>query len=182
MGNRKYGQDYSIDIVVLTEHNKHYVEDFYCGNHSIDLYFKKESFSDKTSVTYMFIDKDEDQLIACITVACSAIFTECEEQQFSTLLSAMEVKYLAVNEKYQHIPYKENTTRPSLSDYMFDYMIDYLWKLSHDTIGAAKIVLYSVPQAVTFYKRHGFKMFGDTMYGDVGYFVEGCEPMYYDLN
>ena len=54
-------------------------------------------------------------------------------------------------------------------------MIDYLWELSHDTIGAAKIVLYSVPQAVTFYKRYGFKMFGVTMYGDVGYFVEGCE-------
>jgi len=180
---KKYGQDYSIDIVVLTEENKHYVENFSCGNFAIDLYFKEDSFADKTSVTYMFIDKDTDQLIACITVACSAIFTESEEhQQFSTLLSAMEVKYLAVSEKYQHIPYKENTTRPSLSDYMFDYMIDYLWELSHSRIGAAKIVLYSVPQAVNFYKRHGFKMFGDTMYGDDGYFVEGCEPMYYDLN
>lgn len=180
---RKYGQDYSIDIIVLSKDNKHYVENFSCGNYAIDEYFKKESFTDNTSVTYMFIDKDADQLIACVTVACSAIFTESDAQeQFSTLLSAMEVKYLAVNEDYQHIPYKENTTRPSLSDYMFDYMIDYLWEMSHSQIGAAKIVLYSVPQAVNFYKRHGFKLFGETMYGDTGYYVEGCEPMYYDLN
>lgn len=180
---KKYGQAYTIGIVVLREDNKHYVENFSCGNYSIDEYFKKESFSDGTSVTYMFIDQDADELIACVTVACSAIFTESEiQQQFSTLLSAMEIKYLAVNEKYQHIPYRENTTRPSLSDYMFDYMIDYLWEMSHSQIGAAKIVLYSVPQAVNFYKRHGFKLFGETMFGDTGYYVEGCEPMYYDLN
>lgn len=49
-------------------------------------------------------------------------------------------------------------------------------------IGAAKIVLYAVPQAISFYKRHGFKEFGDTMYGDEGYYVEGCKPMYLDLN
>ena len=126
---KKYGQEYSIDIIVLTEDNKHYVENFSCGNYSIDEYFKKEAFADKTSVTYMFIDIDEDRLIACVTVACSAIFTESDTQlQFSTLLSAMEVKYLAVSEDYQHIPYKEGTIRPSLSDYMFDYMIDYLRK------------------------------------------------------
>ena len=179
----KYGQDYSIDVVILSSENKKYVKNFSCGNPTIDDYFKKDSFKDNTSVTYMFIDKDADTIIACVTVACSAIFTDDEGKwQFSTLLSAMEVKYLAVSEEYQHIPYERGTKRPSLSDYMFDYMIDHLWEISHDQIGAAKIVLYSVPQAISFYKRHGFKLFGETMYGDSGYFVEGCEPMYYDLN
>lgn len=68
------------------------------------------------------------------------------------------------------------------TNYLFDYMISYMSKISHEVIGAAKIVLYAVPQAVSFYKRHGFKEFGDTMYGDEGYYVEGCKPMYLDLN
>lgn len=179
----KYGKDYSICIKILTDKNKKYVETFSCGNETIDSYFKEDAFEDATSVTYMFIDEDADKLIACVTVACSAIFVENDEEiLFSTLLSAMEVKYLAVSEEYQHIPYNEDAARPSLSDYMFDFMLDHLWNISQKQIGAAKIVLYSVPQAVSFYKRHGFKLFGDTMYGDTGYFVEGCEPMYYDLN
>lgn len=69
-----------------------------------------------------------------------------------------------------------------MNKYGQDYMISYMSDLSHEKIGAAKIVLYSVPQAISFYKRHGFKTFGKTMYGDEGYYVGGCEPMYFDLN
>ena len=179
----KCGQDIEISIRVLDENTKKYAEDFKCGNENIDYYFNKEAVDDTTSVTYLYIDNATDKLVACITLACSAIFTAEEtEEQFSTILSAMEIKYLATNEEYQHMPYYSNKSRPSLSDLMFDYMISYMSEISHEVIGAAKIVLYAVPQAVSFYKRHGFKEFGDTMYGDEGYYVEGCKPMYLDLN
>lgn len=179
----KYGQDIKIGVEILTQDNKKYVKDFTCGNPSIDEYFRKDSFKDNTSVTYLYIDEASDKVVACITIACSAIFTEDDtEEQFSTILSAMEIKYLATSEEYQHLPYSPEKERLSLSDVMFDYMIYYMSDLSHEKIGAAKIVLYSVPQAVSFYKRHGFRQFGSTMYGDEGYYVEDCEPMYLDLN
>lgn len=179
----KCGQDIEIEIKVLNEESKKYAETFKCGNASIDYYFNSEAVNDSTSVTYLYIDKANDKLVACVTLACSAIFTaEESEEQFSTILSAMEIKYLATNEEYQHMPYYVDKRRPSLSDLMFDYMISYMAEISHKVIGAAKIVLYAVPQAVSFYKRHGFKEFGDTMYGDEGYYVEGCKPMYLDLN
>jgi len=31
-------------------------------------------------------------------------------------------------------------------------------------------------------KTNNSKLTGDAMYGDEGYYVEGCLPMYYDLN
>ena len=175
----KYGEQYSVDIQILTKENQKYVEGFSCGNPYIDAYFRMEAVCDRTSVTYLFLDTDDDRLIACVTIACSAIFTDNEnEEQFSTILSAMEVK----DERYQHIPYTATSESPSLSDCLFDYMIAYMDEISHTQIGASKIVLYAVPQAIHFYERHGFKEFGDTMYGDEGYYVEGCKPMFFDMN
>lgn len=181
----KYGEQYSVDIQILTTENQRYVEGFSCGNPSIDNYFRAKAVTDRTSVTYLFLDSDDDQLIACVTLACSAIFSDNEqeqEKQFSTILSAMEVKYLATDERYQHIPYTASSNSPSLSDCLFDYMIYYMDNISHTKIGASKIVLYAVPQAISFYERHGFKEFGETMYGDEGYYVEGCKPMFFDMN
>ena len=118
----------------------------------------------------------------CLTIACSAIFTDTDKKDvFSTILSAMEIKYFAVDESYKHIPYVKGSSL-TLSHYIFSYMLEYMKEISHNSIGASKIVLYSVPQAINFYKRCKFKEFGEAMYGDEGYFVEGCLPMYYDLN
>lgn len=179
----KYGEEYSVSFQILNMENSRYVLNFHCGNRSLDYYFHNEALSDKTAVTYLFIDEESDCLMACVTIACSAIFTNGEpEPQFSTILSAMEVKYLATDEKYQHIPYSSESKSPSLSDCMFDYMLTYMEEISHTKIGASKIVLYAVPKAVNFYSRHGFKEFGDTMYGDEGYYLDGCKPMYYDMN
>lgn len=182
----KYGEDYSIDKQILSTENQRYTETFSCGNPEIDDYFRKRAAWDRTAVTYLYIDVESDKLIACFTISCSAIFTNNDEfesiSQFSTILSAMEVKYVAVDEAYQHIPYRAGTNRPTLSDLMFDDMIWQMNCISHEQIGASKIVLYSVPNAINFYKRHGFKEFGDTMYGDEGYYVKGCEPLYFDLN
>ncbi len=181
----RYGKDIKVAFELLREENRHYTDGFSYGNKSIDSYFRSKALSDKTSVTYLYIDTDADELISCVTVACSAIFNEeddQEEQQFSTILSAMEIKYFATNKTYQHIPYSEDDKNISLSDMMFDFMLQTLKDISQNVIGAAKIVLYSVKRAVSFYERHDFKDFGNTMYGDRGYYVSGCKPMYLDLN
>lgn len=175
-----YGHLCVIEQKILSFDDEKYVQAFDCGNKIINKYFQKKAANDRTAVTYLFIDKNEDTLIACITLACSAIFTE-EDDVRSTVLSAMEVKYFAVDKQYQHMPYLENETK-TLSDVLFDHMINLMDTMSHDNIGASKIVLYSVKRAVNFYRKHGFKYFGSMMYGDTGSYVSNCEPMYFDLN
>jgi hypothetical protein len=177
-----YGEQIPIEMKILSLKNRKYIKDFFCDNISIDDYYRNKAAVDNSSVTYLFINTSDNSTIACVTIACSAIFTDTDEQDvFSTILSAMEIKYFAVDESYKHIPYVKGSNL-TLSHYIFSYMLEYMREISHDKIGASKIVLYSVPQAINFYKRCKFKEFGDTMYGDEGYYVKGCLPMYYDLN
>lgn len=181
MAEKRYGADIPIDIQLLTPQNKRYTDRFFCDYPSIDAYFQEAAPYDPTVVTYLFIDAEEDELIACATISCSAIFNLDDKDRFSTILSAMEIKFFAVDEKYKHLPYTKNA-KLTLSHYILIYMLKMMQDLSHNSVGAAKVVLYSVPEAVRFYKRCDFKEFGDTMFGDKGIFVDGCVPMYFDLN
>jgi len=181
MANNRYGNSIHVSIELLKLDNRHYTENFYCKNRVIDYYFREVAPYDETAVTYLFIDVDEDAPIACVTLACSAIFTTDTAEQFSTIQSAMEILYFAVDENYKHIPYIKGSPL-TLSHYILSYMLEQMREYSHTIIGASKVVLYSVPEAVNFYDRCDFKEFGDTMYGDKGTFVDGCVPMYFDLN
>ena len=176
----EYGQQIPVRVEVLTEGNRIFCKDFFCGNPAIDDYFRFEALDDAAAVTYLIIDDDRQKLLAALTVSCSAIFLS-KRQQLSTLLSAMEVVYFAVDVNYQGLRYRPGDGR-SLSHYLFSYLIEMLRGISRNNVGAAKIVLYSVPEAENFYRRLGFVPFKSTMYGDRGTFVRGCVPMYFDLN
>ena len=93
----RYGKDIPIDIQVLSEKNKRYLYRFSCGNESIDEYFNFYADSDPSAVTYLFLDKEQEKLISCMTISCSAIFIKEKEPVFSTILSAMEIKYFAAD-------------------------------------------------------------------------------------
>ena len=183
-----YGIEIPVRIETLTKQNAELLQGFSCGNGSIDSYFQQEAAEDATNVTYLFLDSGKSRVIACMTIACSAIFYSASSEddlrpteKFSSLTPAMEIVFFAVDESYQHIPYTKRSSF-TLSQILFSYMIDRMRDISHTVIGAKVVVLYSVPEAVHFYERCSFKAFGDSMNGDVGYFVEGCTPMYYHLN
>lgn len=175
-----YGNKIPVRVEVLSPENQKFCRLFCCGNSSIDNYFRGEALDDATAVTYLIIDDNQQKLLAAMTVACSAIFLS-KKKQFSTLLSAMEVVYFAVDMDYQGLRYRPGDER-SLSHYLFSYLIEMLRDISRTSVGAAKIVLYSVPEAENFYARLGFVPFHSSMYGDRGIFVRGCVPMYFDLN
>ena len=175
-----YGQEIPVRIEVLTEANRRMTRCFFCGNPAIDDYFLQHALDDATAVTYLIIDENNEKLLAALTIACSAIFLS-KKQQFSTLMSAIEVVYFAVDVDYQGMRYRPGDER-SLSHYLFSYLIEMMRSISRSHVGAAKIVLYSVPEAWTFYRRLGFIPFHSAMYGDRGTFVKDCVPMYFDLN
>lgn len=176
----EYGQQIPVRIEVLSEKNCRMTRHFFCGNPAIDNFFQVEAVDDPTTVTYLVIDELNEKLLAAMTIACSAIFLS-KKQQFSTLMSAIEVVYFAVDVDYQGLRYRPEDQR-SLSHYLFSYLIEMIRGISRDHVGAAKIVLYSVPEAWTFYRRLGFIPFHSAMYGDRGTFVKDCVPMYFDLN
>ena len=180
MARAEYGCQIPVRIEVLTEANARLTRNFYCGNPAIDDYFRQDALDDSSAVTYLVVDDESDQLLAALSISCSAIFLS-KKAQLSTLLSAMEVVYFAVDVTYQGLRYRPGDNA-SLSYYLFNYLIEMMRRISREHVGAAKIVLYSVPEAENFYKKIGFKRFVGSMYGDLGTFVRGCVPMYFDLN
>ena len=176
----KYGQQLPVRVEVLTEQNSHLTRKFFCGNPSIDTYFRCDALDDATAVTYLIVEELNEKLLAALTISCSAIFLS-KKQQFSTLMSAIEVVYFAVDVDYQGMRYRPGDER-SLSHYLFSYLIEMMRGISRDHIGAAKLVLYAVPEARNFYERLDFIPLGGDMYGDKGTYVRGCVPMYFDLN
>ena len=180
MKHVNYGQQIPVRIELLTEDNFRLTRYFFCGNPTIDNYFQQEALDDPTAVTYLVIDELNEKLLAALTLSCSAIFL-AKKQQLSTLMSAIEVVYFAVDVDYQGLRYRPDDKR-SLSHYLFSYLIEMIRGISQKNVGAAKIVLYSVPEAWHFYARLGFVPFAGEMYGDRGTFVRDCVPMYFDLN
>lgn len=176
----EYGQQIPVRVEILNEKNNGLTYYFFCGNSTIDQYFQNEALKDATVVTYLIIDELNEKLLAAFSISCSAIFLS-KKLQFSTLMSAIEVVYYAVDLAYQGLPYRPGDDR-SLSHYLFSYLIEMVRGISRSHVGAAKIVLYSVPEAKNFYTRLGFTPFRGSMYGDRGTFVRDCVPMYFDLN
>ncbi len=176
----EFGKDIPVRIEVLTPQNARLTRFFFCGNSTIDAYFQQEAPEDDTAVTYLVIDDERQKLIAALTIACSAIFLK-GRQAFSTLLSAIEVVYFATDCDYQGLPYRPGDER-SLSHYIFSYLIEMMRSISRESVGASKLVLYAVPEARNFYRRLGFIPFQSSMYGDRGQFLDGCLPMFYNLN
>lgn len=176
----EYGQQIPVRVEVLTEGNRRLTRNFFCGNPAIDDYFQYEALDDATAVTYLVVDERREKLLAAMSISCSAIFL-AKKLQMSTLMSAIEVVYFAVDVDYQGLRYRPGDER-SLSHYLFSYLIEMMRGISRSSVGAAKIVLYSVPEAANFYHRLGFVPFRSSMYGDRGTFVKGCVPMYFDLN
>ena len=180
MARAEYGYQIPARVEILTKENAGLGWYFFCGNDAIDHYYQCEALDDASAVTYLVIDDERNRLLAAMTISCSAIFL-AKKMQLSTLLSAMEVVYFAVHLDYQGLPYRPGDPN-SLSYYLFNYMIEQMRRISREHVGAAKIVLYSVPEAENFYKKIGFKRFGGSMYGDRGTFVRDCVPMFFDLN
>ena len=56
-----------------------------------------------------------------------------------------------------------------------------LIEISEEAISFDYILLYSVPEAVNFYRRNGFYEFTEFMKKDSYNYIDGCIPMFFTL-
>lgn len=178
-----YGKDVKIKISLLDQDTASYIASFDCDNNNINNYYRYNANNDISSVTHLFIDENMNRLVACATLSTSGItivpdlFTT---DMPTTLIPAYEVKYFAVDKAYQHLKYNEDDSE-TLSYYIFSYILMYLENIAATQVGATKIVLYSVPKAMHFYERSGFRRLGHNLRGDDGDYVKDCIAMYIDI-
>lgn len=177
------GEEIDIEFRVLSRNDKELVKGFKCGNVWIDKFIKKQAYKDKETVTYVAIDKKLYKVISILTVECTGIYTShsSNSRRKNAVISALGIKYFGVDVRYQSIPYSEDEKDRTLSYQLFNKWMSLLIEISRSTVGAKKIVLYSVPEAESFYKRFGFINFKSYMAKDDTTLLNGCIPLYFNL-
>lgn len=184
----RYADDVQIDVLDVSEVDDRVLKSFCCGNESIDSFLQNDA-KGSTAKTFVFVDTSANEIVAFTSFECSAIMYAVEDDndvmlasERHGLISAIEIDYFAVNVKYQHLLYKEEPdAKQTLSCQIFRYVVQHLVDIASNVIGAEYIVLYSVPQAKSFYERNFFNAFDYEMIGSADPYLEGCKPMYYKI-
>ena len=86
--------------------------------------------------------------------------------------------FLKVNFELGTVRQKENECLLSPTEYR---ILKKLIEISEEAISFDYILLYSVPEAVNFYKRNGFCEFTEFMKKDSYNYIDGCIPMFFTL-
>lgn len=176
-----YGCEIDYRIEKLTHNSCEQVKDFDCGNQSINHYLKVDAKDDDT-VTYLFIDNSDGSLLAFASIRCSGIrsVTISKGKEYANTRPAIEIKYFAVDSKYHKLSYS-----PNLDDehyYFSDQILMNICKIcrtiSEEHVTASYLILYSVPDAQSFYSRNSFGEFEDYMQHDEYRHINGCVPMF----
>jgi len=174
-----YAKDIDNTPILLTKDNISLVRNFNCGNKVINEYLKFKALEDTQATTFIVLDDNSNDIICYYSLSCCG-FVVNNGTNF-TIYPAVEIKMFAIDEKYQHMNYSENIEDGNFSDMLFSEVIGNIYNFTDNYCGADKVILYSVPDAESFYTRNGFKRFERFMLQSTSIFVDGCIPMYLSL-
>ena len=155
---------------------------FRCGQDYIDHYFSTKMLKDDDAVSYCFWTDDKKQeLVGIASLSCSGIIVKSLESY--NISPAIEVKIFAVDEKYQHQVFPDaDEDNGHWSDYCWYYLLsEIIYSIAESVCGAKHVVLYSLPDAVSFYRRNGLQTFAELMTKPSNMLIEGCIPMFLNL-
>lgn len=101
-------------------------------------------------------------------------------------MPAIEIKYFALASCVQRLYYSEEDMAENNHYYLSDFWLgEVMYKcsdISQSIIGAKYIILYSVPRGRKLYERMGFNDFQKYMNRDKMRFLNGCKPMYIEID
>lgn len=182
-------------IQTFTPDDKCLVSSFDSGVFAFNNYISNEALTEKDEgdgVTYIILDeksKTEKVLVAYYTISASTIhikdnydysddtIPEEEKRMHYSPISSFMINMFAVNKSYQNTIYNGKV----VSDWILLNIIHELYEMSINVIGAKRILLCSVKDAVNFYTRNHFCKLTDslTLFDK---FVDDTIPMYLSLH
>lgn len=176
-----YGKNLNLTICLFSCKFKDKIDNFDCGSQTINEYLYEADIKneDGEGVTYLVINKDNEDIIAYYTLSASSLLYKVDK--YIRGFSALEIKMFAVNVAYQNMWYTENKEDGVLSDYILADIITQIYNMSEKKIGIKFITLYSVPDAKDFYIRNGFESINEFILPIFDVFTEGCDYMIFRL-
>lgn len=173
----------NIKIEPFTIKHSGLVKGFFCDNEYIDNYIHNEALTDRKAKTYLFIY--DNQLLGFFSISAKGISINNEPKKPFNLPS-IEISYFALDQKYHHMYYNEQSEieldKFYLSDVLFVLTTKFIKEEIATRVGAMFVTLYSVPRAEDLYKRNDFMNFEPIMLAENKSKLEGCIPLYAKIN
>lgn len=155
------------------------IKDFDCGNDVLNEYLKTEAYFDYDAVTHITVDK-LDNCLGFFSLSCSGLYLN--DSRVNHIFPAVELKCFAIDRKYQGKYNCENSIKSTYAELMLSKVIfDFIYDFTENLCGASRIILYSVPKAVNFYRRADFDFFENMFLYDESSYLDGCIPMIYNF-
>lgn len=151
------------------------ISKFNCGNDVLNTYLKKKAFLDYDAVTYLAIDIAEKRIISFFSLSCSGLYLRYRE--IFNCFPAVEIKNFATDVNYQHRFLEKGITYSQSILALVKYHL--IRDFTDNICGASRIILYSAPSAVGFYKNASFIDFNEDFVTDGSNYLEGCIPLIY---
>lgn len=161
-----------VSEVILSDYDR-----FDCGNEVLNNYLYASGYSDPDAVTYVVINENKHDIVAYFSLSCGAVYHKIYENRIEHY-PAVEIKNFAVDTKYQHM---EDDDGDTLALTILEYIkYNLIMDFTESVCGASRIILYSVPDAVNFYKKAGFKAFVEDFIKNNMMYLEGCIPLIFN--
>ena len=184
----KYGRNIDFVFQRLEKKYLNKLKKFDCTDNKINKFFQKHAIDDDESVTHLYINKNNNDIIACVSLSCSGIILDIDN--YSYIYPAVEIKMFAVDKKYQGKPFSNGSDK-TLSDVIFNNVLfDVIDSFTENYCGATHVILYSKIKAVHFYQKHNFHSFKEYLVDDKSYSlkrndsytVSECIPLFFKYN
>ena len=154
------------------------LNNFSCGNTVLDDIFKNECANDFSSVTKIIVNAQSEEIICVYSLCCASMILENHNKHYPA--PAVEIKYFAINTKYQDIKSKDKDDGCLSSVILYDLMAQILF-FTDEICGANFVFLYSTEEGESFYRKCGFVDFPIDVWRDDSRFLDGCIPLCFKL-
>ena len=168
---------YNFVINLLDDENINLLDDFSCGNDVLDEKFRKDCTYNPSFVTSLVINNSTKEIVCVYSINCASLILESHGKHYPT--PAVEIKYFAMNIKYQDI--KAFDEEGCLSNIILYDLIAQIFSFTDNICGANYVFLYSTPEGEPFYRKCGFIDFPKDAWNSDSSFLEGCIPLYLKL-
>lgn len=175
MKQKRNSTKYSLKI--LDRRTQKYCKEFDCENDYLNKFVQDTAVDDVDSTTFIYVNNKTKKAVCAYSLACSGIVANISNKLY--IYPAVEIKVFALDKEYQHKKFSESRKTGTYGDVFLAYVISSIGEFTENYCGASRIVLYSVPEYVNFYKRNFFRCFEDFMSPDESIENQDCVPMFY---
>ena len=154
------------------------LDNFTCGNTELDETFKKKCVYDESAVTKIVINTQNQEVICVYSLNCASLILENHKKHYPA--PAVEIKYFAVNTKYQDLK-SLDPDEGCLSTVIFYEVMRQIFDFTDNICGANFVFLYSTPEGEPFYRKCGFNDFPINVWKNNSRYLDGCTPLYFKM-